>query len=101
MQSHSSSTADVSYEQLAKRIEVLEERMRAHFSVIAILGAAAESPRKLLEMLSVYRDRHISNEDQQTAPIWSDVVIANEVSAIMSVITAQHAGLRVINGGTA
>ncbi|QFY62755.1 hypothetical protein FZ934_20515 (plasmid) [Rhizobium grahamii] len=98
MQSHASSTTDVPYEQLVKRIEVLEERMRSHFSVIAILGAAAESPKKLLEMLSAYSDRHVGDEVQQTAPLWSDVVIANEVNAIMSVITAQHAGLRVIKG---
>lgn len=99
MQSRSSSTDDAPHEQLVKRIEVLEERMRAHFSVIAILGAATESPKKLLEMLSAYRDRHVSDEVQHTAPLWSDVLIANEVNAIMSVITAQHAGLRVIKGG--
>jgi hypothetical protein len=102
MQSRSNSTAEVPYDQLARRVEVLEERMRAHFSVIAILGAAgAESPNKLLEMLSAYRDRHLPGENQQTPPLWSDVVVANEVNAIMNVITAQQAGLRAIKGGIA
>jgi hypothetical protein len=68
-----------------------------------MLGAAvSESSNKLMDMLSLYRDRHLPGENQQTPPLWSDVVIANEVNAIMTVITAQRQScLRVIKGGIA
>ncbi len=101
MKSRNASAEQVPYAQLVKRVEVLEERMRAHFGVMAIVGAVlASAPNSLVDMLTVYRDRHLPHPGSDNDPLWSDVVIGNEVNAIIAVIEAQNqGGLRVIKGG--
>ena len=101
MKSRCSLAEQIPYEQLVKRVEVLEERMRAHFGVMAIVGAViAAAPNSLVDMLTVYRDRHLPHPGSETDPLWSDIVIGNEVNAIITVIKAQgRGGLRVIKGG--
>ncbi|MDR7145471.1 hypothetical protein [Rhizobium sp. BE258] len=64
MNAHDRASEQLPYPQLVKRVEVLEERMRAHFRAIAIIAAVhAESPNALADMLAVYRDRHLPGRE--------------------------------------
>ncbi len=91
------------YDELVKRMEGLEARMRAHFGVMTIVGAVLEQrDTMLVDMLKAYRDRHLHPEADGSDTNWSNKVIGAEVDAILSVIAPEKPatiGIRVIQGG--
>lgn len=90
---------------LSSRLNVLEERLTAHFSIFTIAGAvlqlhAPNAVSKVTELLIQYRDEyHDENLNKGQLERLSASVRINEINQVLRLLDKQEPMLRVVEGG--